>query len=69
MRVKEESEQAGLKLEIQKTKVMASGPITSWQIGEKWKQWQILFSWAPKSLWMVTAVIKLIDACCLEGKL
>ena len=69
MKVKEESEQAGLKLEIQKTKVMASGPITSWQIGEKWKQWQILFSWAPKSLWMVTAVMKLKDTCSLEGKL
>ena len=69
MRVKEESEQAGLKLEIQKTKVMASGPITSWQIGEKWKQWQILFSWAPKSLWMVTSVMKLKDTCSLEGKL
>ena len=69
MRVKEESEQAGLKLEIQKTKVMASGPITSWQIGEKWKQWQILFSWAPKSLWMVTAVMKLKDTCSLEEKL
>ena len=50
MRVKEESEKVGLKLNIQKkTKIMASGPITSWQIdGEKWKQWQILFSWAPK---------------------
>ena len=69
MRVKEESEQAGLKLEIQKTKVMASGPITSWQIGEKWKQWQILFSWAPKSLWMVTEGMKLKDTCSLEGKL
>ena len=51
MRVKEESEKAGLKLNIQKTKIMASSPITSWQIdGKKWKQWQILFSWAPKSL-------------------
>ena len=60
MKVKEESEKAGLKLSIQKTKIMASGPITSWQIdGEKWKQWQILFSWAPKSLWMVTAAMKL----------
>ena len=50
VKVKEESEKAGLKLNIQKTKIMASGPITSWQIdGEKWKQWQILFSWAPKS--------------------
>ena len=51
MKVKEESERAGLKLNIQKTKIMASGPITSWQIhGKKRKQWQILFSWAPKSL-------------------
>ena len=56
MKVKEESEKAGLKLNIQKTKIMASGPVTSWQIDEKkWKQWQILFSWAPKSLRMVTA--------------
>ena len=43
MRVKEESEKAGLKVNIQKTKIMASGPITSWQIGKKWKQWQISF--------------------------
>ena len=51
MRMKEESEKDGLKLNIQKTKIVASDPITSWQIeGEKWKQWQILFSWAPKSL-------------------
>ena len=51
MKVKEESEKAGLKLNIQKTKIMASGPITSWQIDEKqWKQWLILFSWAAKSL-------------------
>ena len=49
MKVKEESEKAGLKLNIQKMKIMASGPITSRQIdGEKWKQWQTLFSWAPK---------------------
>ena len=49
MRVKEESEKFGLKLNIQKTKIMASSPITSWQInGETWKQWQTLFSWAPK---------------------
>ena len=49
MKVKEESEKAGLKLNIQKTKIMASSPITSWQIeGEKWKQGQILFYWAPK---------------------
>ena len=54
MKMKEESEKAGLKLSIQKTKLMASGPKTSWQIdGKKWKQWQILFSWAPKSLQMV----------------
>ena len=69
MRVKEESEQAGLKLEIQKTKVMASGPITSWQIGEQWKQWQTLFFWAPKSLQMLTAAMKLKDACSLKEKL
>ena len=70
MRVKEESEKAGLKLNILKTKIMASGPITSWQIeGGKWKQWQVFFSWAPKSLWTVTAVVKLKDACSLEGKL
>ena len=50
---------------------MASGPITSWQMdgGKKWKQCQILFSWAPKSLWMVTAVMKLKDAYSLEEKL
>ena len=69
-RVKEESERAGLKLNIQKTKIMASSPITSWQIeGEKWKEGQILLSWAPKSLQMVTAATKLKDACSLEGKL
>ena len=56
MRVKEESEKAGLKLKIQKTKIMASGPITSWQIdGKEWKQQQTLFSRAPKSLKMVSA--------------
>ena len=60
MRVKKDSEKAGLKLNIQKTKIMAFGPITSWQIeGKKWKQWQILFSWAPKSLWTVTTSMKL----------
>ena len=70
MKVKEESEKAGLKLNIQKTKTMASGPLASWQMdGEKWKQWQILFSWFPKSRWRVTAVIKLEDACSLERKL
>ena len=68
--VKEKSEKAGLKLNIQKTKIMAFNPITSWQIdGEKWKQWQTLFSWAPKSLQMVTTAIKLKDTCSLEEKL
>ena len=70
MKVKKKSELAGLKLNIQKTKVIASSPITSWQIeGEKWKPWQILFSWAPKSLQMVTATLKLKDAYSLEEKL
>ena len=70
LQVKEESEKVGLKLNIQKTKIMASGPITSWQIvGETWKQWQTLFWGAPKSLWMVTAAMKLKDACSLEEKL
>ena len=70
MKVKEESEKAGLKLNIQKTKIVASGPITSWQIdGEQWKQWQTLFSWAPKSLLMVTVATKLKDTCSLEEKL
>ena len=58
MKVNDESEKAGLELNIQKTKIMASGPITSWQTdGKKWKQWQILFSWAPKSLQMVIAAM------------
>ena len=71
MKVKEDSEKSGLKLDIQKTKIMASGPITSWQIdGENVeKQWHILFSWAPKSLSMVTAAMKLKDVCSLEEKL
>ena len=70
MKVREESEKVGLKLNIQKTKIMASSPITSWQIdGETWKQWQILFSWAPKSLQMVIAAMKLKDAYSLEEKL
>ena len=60
----------GLKLNIQKTKIMASGPITLWQIErEKWKQWLILFYWAPKSLLAVTAAMRLKDACSLEEKL
>ena len=70
MKVKEESGKVGLKLNIQKTKIMASGSITSWEIdGEQWKQWQTLFFWAPKSLQMVIAVMKLKDAYSLEGKL
>ena len=70
MKVKEESEKADLKLNIHKTKIMASGPITSWQIdGETWKQWQTLFSGAPKLLQMATAAMKLKDACSLEEKL
>ena len=70
MKVKEESEKVDLKLNIQKTKIMASGPITSWEIdGGQWKQWLTLFFWAPKSLQMVTAAMKLKDACSLEGKL
>ena len=66
MKVKEESEKAGLKLNSQKTKIIASGPITSWQIDGK--QWQTSFSWAPKSLQMVTASMKLKDTCSLEEK-
>ena len=70
MKVKEESEKVGLKLNIQKTKITASGHITSWQIdGEQWKQQLTLFFWAPKSLQMVIAAMKLKDAYSLEGKL
>ena len=69
MKVKEESEKVGLKLNIQKTKIMASGPITSWQMGKQWKQWPTLFLGPPKSLQMVTAVMKLKDTYSLEGKL
>ena len=70
MKVKEESEKVGLKLNIQKTKIMTSDPITSWQIdGEMVKQWLTLFSWVPKSLQMVTAAIKLKDTCSLKEKL
>ena len=67
MKVKEESEKAGLKLNIQETKIIASGPITSWQIDGE--QWQTLFSWAPESLQIVIAAMKLKDTCSLEGKL
>ena len=70
MRVKEESKKADLKLNIQKTEIMAIQPHHFMQIeGEKWKQWQILFSWEPKSLQMVTAAMKLKDTCSLEEKL
>ena len=67
MKVKEEHEKAGLKLSIQKAKIIASGPITSWQIdGRKVSDFIFL---APKSLWTVTAVMKLRDNCSLEEKL
>ena len=70
MKVKEESENFGLKLNIQKIKIMASGHITSWQIdGKQWKQWQTLFWGAPKLLQMVSAAMKLKDACSLDEKL
>ena len=70
MNVKEENEKAGLQLYIQKTKIMASGPITSWQIdGETLETVADFIFWAPKSLQMVTAAMKLKDACSLEGKL
>ena len=81
IKVKEEHEKAGLKLSIQlkekqqklsiqKTKITALGAITSWRIDEgKWKQGQSLFSWAPKSLWIVTTAMKLKDTCPLGGKL
>ena len=69
MKVKEENEKVGLELSIHKTKIMASSAITSWQkVDKKWKQGQILFSWAPKSLQMMTAAMKLKDACSLEEK-
>ena len=70
MKVKEESEEVGLKLNMQKTKIMASGPITSRQIdGKQWKQWETFFWGAPKSLQIVTKALKLKDACTLEEKL
>ena len=70
MNVKEESEKVGLKINVQKTMIMASSPITSWQIdGETVEQWQCLFFGAPKSLQMVTAAMKLKDAYSLEGML
>ena len=70
MKVKEESDKVGLKLNIQKTKIMASGPITSWEIdGETVETLSDFFGRAPKSLWMVTAVMKLKDTYSMEGKL
>ena len=70
MKVKKESKKACLKLNIQKTKIMASSPITSWQIDRKKVEIVAGFlSWAPKSLWMVTAATKLKGACFLEEKL
>ena len=71
MKMKEESEKAGLKLSIQKTKIMASGPITLWQIdGETVeRETDFIYLWASKSLQMVTAAMKLKDACSLEEKL
>ena len=70
MKVKEESEKAGLKLNIQKTKIMASGPITSWQIdGETVETVSDFTFWAPRSLQMVSAAMKLKDTYSLEGKL
>ena len=70
MKMKEESEKVGLKLNIQKTKIMASGPITSWQIdGETEEIVSDFIFWAPKSLQMVTAAMKLKDSCSLEEKL
>ena len=70
MKVKEESEKVGLKLNIQKTKIMASGPITSWEIdGETVETMSDFIVWAPKSLQMVIAAMKLKDSYSLEGKL
>ena len=69
MKLKEESEKVGLKLNIQKTKIMASGPITSWQIDGEAVETETLFWWAPKSLQMVTAATKLNDSWSLEGNL
>ena len=69
MKEKEDSEKAGLKFNIQKTKIMASGPITSWHIDMETMETVTLFSWVPKSLQMVTAAMKLKDAYSLERKL
>ena len=69
MKVKEESEEIGLKLNIQKTKIMASGPITSWQIDGETMETETLFSWVPKSLQMVAVAMKLKNSCSLEEML
>ena len=69
LKVKEESEKFGIKLNIQKTKIMAYGPITSWQIDGETMETETLFWGAPKSLQMVTAAMKLKDACSFEEKL
>ena len=69
MKVKEESEKVGLKLNIQKTKIMAFGPITSWQMGKQWKQWETLILGASKPWQMVTEAMKLKNTCSLEEKL
>ena len=69
MKVKEESEKVDLKLNIQKTNIMASGPITSWQIDGETVETEILFLGAPKSLQMVTVAMKLKDTCSLEENL
>ena len=68
-KVKEDSGKVGLKLSIQKIKIRASDPITSWQIDGETKETETFFSWAPKSLQIVTAAMKLEDACSLEEKL
>ena len=67
IKLKEESDKADLKLNNQKMKIMVSVPSLhgKWR-GKQWKQWETLFSWAPKSLWMMTAAMKLKDACSLE---
>ena len=69
MKVKEESEEVGLKLNIQKTRIMASSPITSWQVDRVTMEIVTLFFWAPKSLQMVISAMKLKDTCSLEEKL
>ena len=69
MKMKENSEKDGLKLNSQKMEIMASGPIKSWQIDREMKQWKTLFSWTEESLQMVTSTMKLTDVCCLEEKL